>query len=105
MPRDQPPPVDIVLVHSSDLHVDDEDNATKHSDGVAGLAAVLAAARDANADIVLLAGDTFDNNRVPAPVLTRTPTRTPVAIPARCLRPTSSRAPPPPASAARCSPC
>ena len=72
MPRDQPPPVDIVLVHSSDLHVDDEDNATKHSDGVAGLAAVLAAARDANADIVLLAGDTFDNNRVPAPVLTRT---------------------------------
>jgi DNA repair exonuclease SbcCD nuclease subunit len=72
MPRDQPPPVDIVLVHSSDLHVDDEDNATKHSDGVAGLAAVLAAARDANADIVLLAGDTFDNNRVPAPVLART---------------------------------
>jgi DNA repair exonuclease SbcCD nuclease subunit len=72
MPRDQPPPVDIVLVHSSDLHVDDENNATKHSDGVAGLAAVLAAARDANADIVLLAGDTFDNNRVPAPVLART---------------------------------
>jgi DNA repair exonuclease SbcCD nuclease subunit len=72
MPRDQPSPVDIVLVHSSDLHVDDERDATKHQDGTAGLAAVLAAARAARADIVLLAGDTFDNNRVPAPVLDRT---------------------------------
>jgi DNA repair exonuclease SbcCD nuclease subunit len=69
MPPSQPPPVDIVLVHSSDLHVDDTANATKHADGIAGLAAVLDAARDAQADIVLLAGDTFDNNRVPALVL------------------------------------
>jgi DNA repair exonuclease SbcCD nuclease subunit len=72
MPRDQPSPVDIVLVHSSDLHVDDERDATKHQDGTAVPAAVLAAARAARADIVLLAGDTFDNNRVPAPVLDRT---------------------------------
>ena len=72
MPRDQPSPVDILLVHSSDLHVDDEQSASKHNDGTAGLAAVLAAARDARADIVLLAGDTFDNNRVPARVLDRT---------------------------------
>ncbi len=71
MPRDQPSRVDIVLVHSSDLHVDDEHHATKHHDGTAGLAAVLAAASAHNADIVLLAGDTFDNNRVPAPVLDR----------------------------------
>ena len=71
MPPPQPSPVDIVLVHSSDLHVDDEHNATKHHDGTAGLAAVLASARAHNADIVLLAGDTFDNNRVPAPVLDR----------------------------------
>jgi DNA repair exonuclease SbcCD nuclease subunit len=63
--------VDIVLVHSSDLHVDDEHSATKHGDGTAGLAAVLAAAHAHRADIVLLAGDTFDNNRVPAPVLDR----------------------------------
>ncbi len=68
----RPSRVDIVLVHSSDLHVDDEQNATKHGDGTAGLAAVLATARDAGADIVLLAGDTFDNNRVPSPVLDRT---------------------------------
>jgi DNA repair exonuclease SbcCD nuclease subunit len=71
MPHDRSLPVDIVLVHSSDLHVDDETPTAKHSDGTAGLAAVLTAARDAEADIVLLAGDTFDNNRVPAPVLDR----------------------------------
>jgi len=65
------PQQDLVLVHSSDLHVDDATNATKHADGTAGLAAVLTAARDVRADIVLLAGDTFDNNRVPAPVLDR----------------------------------
>jgi DNA repair exonuclease SbcCD nuclease subunit len=72
MPPTRPSPVDIVLVHSSDLHVDDEANASKHAEGLVGLAAVLAAARDAAADIVLLAGDTFDNNRVPAPTLSRT---------------------------------
>ena len=72
MPPSPSSPVDIVLVHSSDLHVDDERNATKHSGGTTGLAAVLAAARAAVADIVLLAGDTFDNNRVASPVLDRT---------------------------------
>jgi DNA repair exonuclease SbcCD nuclease subunit len=64
--------VDLLVVHSSDLHVDDERNATKHSAGAAGLAAVLAVARAASADVVLLAGDTFDNNRVAAVVLDRT---------------------------------
>jgi metallophosphoesterase superfamily enzyme len=72
MPRPEPSQVDIVLVHTSDLHIDDEQNATKHGDGTDGLAAVLAAASNAGADIVLLAGDTFDNNRVPAAVLDRT---------------------------------
>jgi DNA repair exonuclease SbcCD nuclease subunit len=72
MPPDPPPPVDLLLVHSSDLHVDDERNGTKHSAGAAGLAAVLAVARAASADVVLLAGDTFDNNRVAALVLDRT---------------------------------
>lgn len=61
--------MDIVIVHSSDLHVDDTASASKHTDGIASLEAVLAAARAHNADIVLLAGDTFDNNRVPMPVL------------------------------------
>ncbi len=72
MPPSPSSPVDIILVHSSDLHVDDERNATKHSGGTTGLAAVLAAARAADADVVLLAGDTFDNNRVASPVLDRT---------------------------------
>jgi len=71
MPQSQPSPVDLLLVHSSDLHVDDETAATKHTDGIANLVAVLTAAHAANADIVLLAGDTFDNNRVPVPVLGR----------------------------------
>jgi DNA repair exonuclease SbcCD nuclease subunit len=72
MPPHQPSPVDIVLVHSSDLHVDDDRIAHAHGgDGTAGLAAVLARARDCQADVVLLAGDTFDNNRVPAPVIDR----------------------------------
>jgi DNA repair exonuclease SbcCD nuclease subunit len=71
MPASQPSPVDIVLVHSSDLHIDDEASATKHTDGIAGLAAVLAAARAHSADIVLLAGDTFDNNRVPGTTVER----------------------------------
>jgi DNA repair exonuclease SbcCD nuclease subunit len=63
--------VDIVLVHSSDLHIDDEAYATKHTEGIAGLVAVLGAARAHKADIVLLAGDTFDNNRVPGPTVER----------------------------------
>jgi DNA repair exonuclease SbcCD nuclease subunit len=53
------------LVHSSDLHVDDERIASLHAgDGTGGLAAVLATARVLGADLVLLAGDTFDNHMV-----------------------------------------
>jgi DNA repair exonuclease SbcCD nuclease subunit len=56
---------DVVLVHSSDLHVDDDRIATLHGgDGTGGLRDVLAKARDIGADIVLLAGDTFDNHQV-----------------------------------------
>ena len=54
----------IVLVHSSDVHVDD-------SRGAAGLQAVLATARVFGADFVLLAGDTFENNQLSAAVLDR----------------------------------
>ena len=57
---------DIVVVHSSDLHVDHDYTARLHGgDGTAGLNCVLAAARDLSADVVLLAGDTFDSHRVP----------------------------------------
>ena len=63
---------DIVLVHSSDLHVDDDRIAAMHGgDGTAGLRNVLASARAIGADIVLLAGDTFDNHMVTSATIDR----------------------------------
>jgi DNA repair exonuclease SbcCD nuclease subunit len=63
---------DIVLVHSSDLHVDDDRIAALHAgDGAAGLRDVLTTARELGADIVLLAGDTFDNHMVSAATVDR----------------------------------
>jgi len=59
---------DLVLVHSSDLHVDGDRRIDAYT-GLAGLAAVLATARRLAADAVLLAGDTFDNHRIKTPVL------------------------------------
>jgi DNA repair exonuclease SbcCD nuclease subunit len=59
-----------VLVHSSDLHVDDDPRVGTYT-GLIGLAAVLATARALAADVVLLAGDTFDNHRIRTPVLQR----------------------------------
>jgi DNA repair exonuclease SbcCD nuclease subunit len=65
MPNRSPRDEDLLLVHSSDLHVDDERIASLHSgDGTGGLRAVLATARALGADMVLLAGDTFDNHMV-----------------------------------------
>jgi DNA repair exonuclease SbcCD nuclease subunit len=64
---------DVVIVHSSDLHVDHDYTARIHGgDGTAGLACVLAAARRMDADVVLLAGDTFESHRLPQDVLDRT---------------------------------
>jgi DNA repair exonuclease SbcCD nuclease subunit len=63
---------EVILVHSSDLHVDDGRIAAQHGgDGTGGLRAVLAFAREAGADIVLLAGDTFDNHMVSAATVER----------------------------------
>ncbi len=57
---------DIVVVHSSDIHVDHVYTAEIHGgDGAGGLASVLKAARGLGADVVLLAGDTFDCHRLP----------------------------------------
>ena len=66
------PPRDIVLVHSSDLHMDHDYTARLHGgDGTAGLSSVLAAARAAAADVVVLAGDIFDCHRLPTDLLER----------------------------------
>src|ERR1700733_14542336 len=63
---------DIVLVHSSDLHVDDEPAEPSYgTDGTSGLRWVLDTAREGNANYVLLVGDTFDNNRQSAAILQR----------------------------------
>jgi DNA repair exonuclease SbcCD nuclease subunit len=64
---------EIVLVHSSDLHVDEDRAAgSRDGDGTANLRTVLATARAVRADVVLLAGDTFENNQLSHPILERT---------------------------------
>jgi DNA repair exonuclease SbcCD nuclease subunit len=67
-----PPTRDLVVVHSSDLHLDHDYTARLHGgDGTAGLVGVLDAARRAGAAAVVLAGDTFDCHRLPASLLER----------------------------------
>lgn len=58
-PDDRP----VTLVHSSDLHIDDDLKPGRYH-GLDGLHYVLKAAEAIDADVVLLAGDTFDNGRV-----------------------------------------
>ena len=72
MDRSANPALEVVLVHSSDLHVDEHRNlASGGGDGTAGLCRVLATARALPVDIVLLAGDTFENNQLGSAVLDR----------------------------------
>jgi DNA repair exonuclease SbcCD nuclease subunit len=66
------PARDIIVVHSSDLHIDHDYTARLHGgDGTAGLACVLGTAREMVADVVILAGDTFDSHRVPEELIER----------------------------------
>ena len=63
---------DIRIVHSSDLHVDDDRIAALHDgDGTGVLRDVLATARTLGADVLILAGDTFDNHQVTASTIER----------------------------------
>jgi DNA repair exonuclease SbcCD nuclease subunit len=63
---------EVRLVHSSDVHVDDDRIAALHGgDGTGGLRSVLAAAARLDANIVILAGDTFDNHMVSAATVER----------------------------------
>jgi DNA repair exonuclease SbcCD nuclease subunit len=59
-----------VIVHSSDLHLGVDDSFS-NTDSLAVLPRVLATAAAVRADIVLLAGDTFDNHRQPLQLLER----------------------------------
>ena len=62
---------DIVLVHSSDLHVDEDRAAADGGDGTSALRLVLGTAQASRADVLLLAGDTFENNQLGAAILDR----------------------------------
>ena len=55
-------PLEVVIVHSSDLHLGVDDSFSDH-DRLAALPKVLTAANKVGADVVVLAGDTFDNHR------------------------------------------
>ncbi len=67
-----PPDVDVLVLHSSDVHVTEGFTEPLHrGDGTAGLRVVLAAARASGADVVVLAGDTFEHNRLSSALLDR----------------------------------
>jgi DNA repair exonuclease SbcCD nuclease subunit len=64
---------DIVVVHTSDVHIDaGYIPALYNGDPTGGLSAVLSLAREQRADALLLAGDTFESHRQPPAVLDRT---------------------------------
>ena len=66
------PRAELRIVHSSDLHVGEGFTEPLHKgDGTAGLRVVIAAARTAKADALILAGDTFEHNRLSAGLLDR----------------------------------
>lgn len=61
-----------MVVHSSDLHLSaDPVLGSSSSDRLSVLRSVLAAAAAARADLVILAGDTFDHNRQPPGLVER----------------------------------
>ena len=61
---------EVVIVHSSDLHLGTDDSFSDR-DRLAVLPKVLRAATEVAADVVLLAGDSFDNHRQPVELLER----------------------------------
>lgn len=60
----------VVIVHSSDLHLGTDDSFSDR-DRLAVLPKVLSAAIEVAANVVLLAGDSFDNHRQPVELLER----------------------------------
>ena len=61
---------EVTIVHSSDLHLGTDDSFSDR-DRLANLPKVLDAALDVEANVVLLAGDSFDNHRQPVELLER----------------------------------
>ena len=64
-PKFSAPEADVLVVHSSDIHVTDGDATPADvRDGMNGLRAILMAARALKAHVAILAGDTFEHNRL-----------------------------------------
>ncbi len=65
---------EVVIVHSSDLHLgsDDSFGHSRSSDRLSVLGEVLKTATAVSADLLILAGDTFDHNRQPSQLLGQT---------------------------------
>jgi DNA repair exonuclease SbcCD nuclease subunit len=61
---------EVTIVHSSDLHLGTDDSFSDR-DRLANLPKVLDAALSVDANVVLLAGDSFDNHRQPIDLLER----------------------------------
>ena len=61
---------EVTIIHSSDLHLGTDDSFSDR-DRLANLPKVLDAALSVEADVVLLAGDSFDNHRQPIDLLER----------------------------------
>jgi DNA repair exonuclease SbcCD nuclease subunit len=64
---------EVVIVHSSDLHLGTDDSFSD-KDRLEVLPKVLTAASNISADVVVLAGDSFDNHRQPIELLERAAT-------------------------------
>ena len=62
---------DLVIAHSSDLHLDVGPDQADAAADLLPLERVIRAARGARAHVLLLAGDVFDHNRVPLAFLER----------------------------------
>src|SRR5438552_8336483 len=60
----------VTIVHSSDLHLGVDDSFS-NADSLAVLPKVLGTAAEVQADVVVLAGDSFDNHRQPIELLER----------------------------------
>ena len=61
---------EVTIIHSSDLHLGTDDSFSD-TDRLAVLPKVLTAASEIDADVVVLAGDSFDNHRQPLGLLER----------------------------------
>lgn len=64
------PHPEVTIVHSSDLHLGTDDSFSD-ADRLAVLPKVLTAASQVKADVLVLAGDSFDNHRQPLALLER----------------------------------